>query len=142
MSIFISKNLNFYVLWLYEELLNENIEKFGAVNCHAVPGLAPEALADLPAPTHVFIGGSSGNMKEIIDLILSKNPRARIIASAVSLETVGELAGLIKEYDFEDHEVVCLSVARAREIGSYNLMMGQNPIYIFTMQAGEGTDKC
>ena len=78
-------------------------------------------------------------MKEIIDLILSKNPRARIIASAVSLETVGELAGLIKEYDFEDHEVVCLSVARAREIGSYNLMMGQNPIYIFTMQAGDNT---
>ena len=118
------------------ELLRENIVKFSAGNVEAVPGTAPEALVDLPSPTHVFIGGSSGNMKEIIDLILSKNPEARIIASAVSLETVGELAGLIKEYDFKDREVVCLSVARAREIGNYNLMMGQNPIYIFTMQAG------
>ncbi|MBO5995328.1 MAG: precorrin-6y C5,15-methyltransferase (decarboxylating) subunit CbiE, partial [Firmicutes bacterium] len=118
------------------ELLRENLVKFSPGNVIPVPGSAPEALKDLPAPTHVFIGGSSGNMKEIIDLILAKNPQARIIASAVSLETVGELAALIKEYDFADREVVCLSVARAREIGNYNLMMGQNPIYIFTMQAG------
>ncbi len=118
------------------ELLKENLVKFSAGNVIPVPGTAPEALTDLPAPTHVFIGGSSGNMKEIIDLILAKNPTARIIASAVSLETVGELAALIKEYYFADREVVCLSVARAREIGNYNLMMGQNPIYIFTIQAG------
>ena len=129
-------------------LLKENIRKFMAGNITPVAGSAPEALADLPSPTHVFIGGSSGNMKEIIDLVLDRNPAARIIASAVSLETVGELAGLINSYGFEDREVVCLNVARAREIGRYNLMMGQNPIYIFTMQntlpeaeAGVGTEE-
>ena len=116
------------------ELLNENIKKFGAGNCVAVPGLAPEALVDLPAPDKVFIGGSSGNMDEIIGLILEKNHFARIVAAAVSLETIAELSDIVKKYDFDDREVVCLSVARAREIGKYNLMMGQNPIYIFTMQ--------
>lgn len=116
------------------ELLRENINKFGASNCVPVAGSAPEALKDLPAPDKVFIGGSSGNMEEIIDLILDRNPNARIVACAVSLETIGELAELIKKYDFDDQEVVSLSVARAREIGKYNLMMGQNPIYIFTMQ--------
>ena len=100
----------------------------------AVPGLAPEALVDLPAPDKVFIGGSSGNMDEIIGLILEKNHFARIVAAAVSLETIAELSDIVKRYDFDDREVVCLSVARAREIGKYNLMMGQNPIYIFTMQ--------
>jgi precorrin-6Y C5,15-methyltransferase (decarboxylating) len=116
------------------ELLNENIAKFGASNCIAVPGSAPEALTDLPAPDKVFIGGSSGNMEEIIRLVLDKNPEARIVAAAVSLETIAELSEIVKKFDFEDREVVCLSVARAREIGKYNLMMGQNPIYIFTMQ--------
>ncbi|MBR6473343.1 MAG: precorrin-6A reductase [Firmicutes bacterium] len=116
------------------ELLRENVVKFCAGNVEVVPGTAPEALEGLPSPTHVFIGGSSGNMKEILDLILMKNTNARIVACAVSLETVGELAGLIKNYDFDDKEVVCLNVARAREIGNYNLMTGQNPIYIFTMQ--------
>ena len=116
------------------ELLNENIKKFGALNCVAVPEQAPEALTDLPAPDKVFIGGSSGNMDEIIALILEKNPYARIVAAAVSLETIAELSEMVKKYDFDEREVVCLSVARAREIGKYNLMMGQNPIYIFTMQ--------
>lgn len=37
-------------------------------------GTAPEALTDLPAPTHAFIGGSSGNMKEILKLLLDRNP--------------------------------------------------------------------
>jgi precorrin-6Y C5,15-methyltransferase (decarboxylating) len=73
-------------------------------------------------------------MEEIIRLVLDKNPEARIVAAAVSLETIAELSEIVKKFDFEDREVVCLSVARAREIGKYNLMMGQNPIYIFTMQ--------
>ena len=115
-------------------LLKENIVKFGAANCVPVPGSAPEALQGLPMPDKVFIGGSSGNMEEIIRIILDRNPAARIVACAVSLETIGELAEIAKKYDFDEREVVCLSVARAREIGKYNLMMGQNPIYIFTMQ--------
>lgn len=37
-----------------------------------VAGTAPEALEELPAPTHAFIGGSSGNLKEIVRLLLKK----------------------------------------------------------------------
>ena len=122
------------------ELLKENIKKFGASNCVAVQGKAPDALMDLPAPDKVFIGGSSGNMEEIIRLVLDRNPGARIVACAVSLETIGEMAELIKKFDFEDREVVCLSVAKARELGRYNLMMGQNTIYIFTMQYAKSED--
>ena len=43
------------------ELLEENRRKFALDNLTIVPGLAPEALKELPAPTHVFIGGSSGS---------------------------------------------------------------------------------
>ena len=116
------------------ELLGSNVLTFGTSNVKIVPGYAPEALTELPAPTHVFVGGSSGNMDEILRVIFEKNPDARVIASAVSLETVGELANLVKKYDFGEREVVCLNVSRGREIGSYNLMTAQNPIYLFTMQ--------
>lgn len=116
------------------ELLKENIVKFGVSNCIPVAGSAPEALDGLIAPDKVFIGGSSGNIEDIIQLVLDRNPAARIVACAVSLETIGELGELVKKFDFDEREVVCLSVAKAREIGKYNLMMGQNPIYIFTMQ--------
>ena len=117
-------------------LLKENSGVFGTDNLTVVPGLAPEACEDLPAPTHVFIGGSAGNMRQILSLILSKNPRARIVATAIALESVGELTECLREFPWIQTEVVCLNVAKARKAGKYHLMSGQNPIYIFTMQAG------
>ena len=34
-------------------------------------------------------------------------------------------------------EVVQLGVARSKDIGRYHMMMGENPIYIITIQAHE-----
>ena len=117
-------------------LLVENREKFQAENLTIVPGTAPEACVDLPAPTHAFIGGTGGNLKSILSLLLEKNPNVRIVATAISLESVGELTACMKQLPFVETEVVSLTVAKARKAGAYSLMTGQNPIYIFTMQGG------
>ena len=117
-------------------LLRENTRRFGLHNMTIVPGLAPDACVDLPAPTHVFIGGSAGNMRQILDCILAKNPKARIVATAVTLESIGELTQCVKDIPFAYTEVVSMTVARDRKAGPYHLMMGQNPIFIFTMQGG------
>ncbi|MCQ2552762.1 MAG: precorrin-6A reductase [Clostridia bacterium] len=118
------------------ELLHENKAKLRANNMTIVSGLAPQACEDLPAPSHVFIGGSAGNMKEIISLILSKNPNARIVATAIALETTAELTNCLKEFNFKETEVVSMQVSRDRKAGPYHLMTAINPINIFTMQAG------
>ena len=70
------------------ELLYKNKEKFAADNLEIVEGLAPEACVDLPVPTHAFIGGSSGNMKDILKLLLSKNPGIRVVINCIALESV------------------------------------------------------
>ena len=116
------------------ELLKGNVLKHGLKNVGIVEGTAPEACRDLPAPTHAFIGGSSGNMREIISILLEKNPHVRIVAAAISLETVSELTAIMKEADFAEKEIVCLNVSKARAVADYNLMIGQNPVYIFTLQ--------
>lgn len=123
------------------ELLEENKKKFVLDHMYIIPGTAPDAMKDLPAPTHAFIGGSSGNMKEIIELLLKKNPEVRMVINCITLETVGETLDCIKEMK-ADHlawkwetEVVQLGVARSKEIGRYHMMMGENPIYIITIQA-------
>ena len=117
-------------------LLQHNKEKFFAENLSVISGSAPEACGELPAPTHAFIGGSSGNLREIVSLLLAKNPRVRIVATAVTLESVAELTACMKEFPFSETGVVSMQVARDRAAGNYHLMTGQNPIYIFTMQAG------
>ena len=119
------------------ELLQENCRKFRLSNLSVIPGTAPDSCVELPAPTHAFIGGSSGNMREIITLLLQKNPQVKIVATAIALESVAELTVCMKHFAFEETEVVSMSVARNRKAGPYNLMTGQNPIYIFTMQGGK-----
>ncbi len=116
------------------ELIKANAAAFGLKNVTAVEGSAPDACSGLPAPTHAFIGGSSGNMREIISLLLEKNPSVRIVATAIALETVAELSAAMSAFGFTETEAVSVNIAKARKLGPYSLMTGQNPVYIFTMQ--------
>lgn len=123
-------------------LLHENKKKFALDHMHIIPGTAPEALEELPVPTHAFIGGSSGNMKEIVEFLLNKNPQVRIVINCITLETVGEALACIRELEKQEtyeceSEVVQLCASRSKNIGRYHMMMGENPIYIITVQAHE-----
>lgn len=120
------------------ELLEENRRRFGAENLTIVPGSAPEVCQALPAPTHVFVGGSGGNLQEILTLALEKNPTVRIVATAIALETTAELTRCLREFSWSEQEIVTLNVAKSRPAGRSHLMMAQNPITIFTLQGGEG----
>lgn len=115
-------------------LLRENRERFALENLTVVSGSAPEACRDLPAPTHVFIGGSSGNLRAMIALLLERNPGVRLVVSAISLESISELTECMKEFHFTYAEAVSLAVARDKPVGAYHLMLGQNPVYLYTFQ--------
>ena len=114
-------------------LLEENRERFHAANLSIVGGTAPEALKDLPAPDRVFIGGTSGELGEILDVIFDKNPAARVVCTAVTMETVAEAAKLFAH--MEGADMVQVSATRTRSAGRYHLMDAQNPVWIFS---GEG----
>lgn len=116
------------------ELIKKNKYKLAVPNLHIISGEAPEALAELPAPTHAFIGGSSGKLEEILQILWEKNPKVQVVLNAISLETISEVNGLLKKYEFSKKEIVQVSVAKAKEIGDYQMMMGQNPVYIVTLQ--------
>ena len=121
------------------ELTRKNVARFGLENVTVVEGKAPDALETLPAPTHAFIGGSAGSLRRIVECLLQKNPNVRIVANAVTLESVGELSEIAK--DFPDPDICQISVSRARRLGRYNLMTAQNPVYIFALQRGAAEPK-
>ncbi len=118
------------------QLTEENALLFGADNIEVVRGTAPDVLEDLPAPTHVFIGGSGGGLEGIVSVCLEKNPDVRIVVNTVTLESQAEVLECAKKFGFSYFEAVSLAAARSRKAGRYNLMMAQNPVYIFTMQGG------
>lgn len=116
------------------DLILENKRKFGTDNLEVIRGTAPEALEALPVPTHAFIGGSSGNLREIVELLLQKNGEVRIVINCITLETVSETLFVIREFGFTETEIVQLAASRAKELGRYHMMMGENPIYIISCQ--------
>jgi precorrin-6Y C5,15-methyltransferase (decarboxylating) len=113
-------------------LIRENRENFGAWNIKIIPGMAPEAMVDLPVPDRAFIGGSKGNLNEIISLLLEKNPGIRIVINAITLETMAEAIGLLKQLGFGDIDIVQVFAAHGKAAGSYHMMLGQNPVFIIS----------
>ncbi len=117
-------------------LTRRNAAGFHLENIEVIEGTAPEALAPLPAPTHAFVGGSSGNLRAIVDCLLAKNPGVRIVASAVTLESIAELSEVARGFD--ECDIAEIAVAKPRTLGRYRLMTAQNPVWVFAMQNREG----
>ena len=110
-------------------LIEENRKRFGAWNIRVVEGLAPEALKDLPAPDCVFIGGTKGNMGPIIDVIKEKNPFARIVVTAIAVETLGEAVSALEERGW-DVDVALVQSSYGKKVARLNMMMANNPIFL------------
>lgn len=115
-------------------LIRQNREKTGAYNVRVVEGSAPAALQGLPAPDRVFLGGSGRQMPEIMEALIHKNPGVRVVAAAVTLETLQESLELFDRYRMNP-QVSSISVARAETVGGYRMMKAQNPVWLVT---GEG----
>jgi precorrin-6Y C5,15-methyltransferase (decarboxylating) len=87
-------------------------------------------MRGLERATHAFIGGSSGNLREILTELGSRCPGIRVVINAVSLETMAEITGVIADMEVSNLTVEQVSVSRARELGSYHLLTAENPVMI------------
>lgn len=114
------------------ELLRLNKERFHCENMEIIAGEASEKIEETPVPDCVFIGGSSGNMKKMLDSLYSRNPECRVVINVIALETLCSVVEYYKEKPDYNLDVVNISSAYNKKLGRYNLMMAQNPIYIIT----------
>lgn len=120
------------------ELIRKNVEKFGLQNVEIIEGVAPACLERIEAPTHVFLGGSSGKLTNIVSLIRKKNPKVRFVVNAVTLETLSELARLSRKYpEYTDMEIIQAQITEVRRIADYHMMQGTNPVYIVSFSENE-----
>lgn len=111
------------------ELLHKNKASLGVCNIKVVEGYAPLALEDLPSPNRVFVGGSSGNLRSIMELCLKKNPNVEVVVTAIALESIGEGTNVLEELGFRV-EVSVVNTSNAQKNGKYTMMKAENPIYI------------
>lgn len=71
-------------------LIQQNQRRLGSANLFPVYGSAPDALAALPDPDRIFIGGSGGHLSDILDLCARRlRPEGRIVLAIATLEHTG-----------------------------------------------------
>ena len=113
-------------------LLHENRRRLGGYNVRIIEGAVPDALEALPAPDCVFVGGSGGAMRRILQIAKEKNPAVRVVVNAIALETLHETQAALSALGFADVEITQLSAARGRSVGAYTMMTANNPVFILS----------
>jgi len=111
--------------------LTENIQKFSVSNIDPVLGLAPEICADWPDPDVIFIGGSGGNLAEIITVAQSRlRQGGRFVATFVTLENLLTIRTLMPD-------AICYQaqIGRGKPIGEMMRLEAQNPVFIVKKEA-------
>ena len=127
-------------VWAVERLpeacavLEENRRRLGGWNVRPVSGEAPAALAGLPAPDAVFIGGTRGRLGPILDAALAANLAARICLTAIALES---LAAALDACAARGLETEITQIAAAHAAGRPHLLRAANPVFLITATAAK-----
>jgi precorrin-6Y C5,15-methyltransferase (decarboxylating) len=118
------------------ELLRRNVGRIGSANVHVVAGEAPVALSDLPDPDSVFIGGSGGQLVNILDTVARRlKPAGRIVANLAALERAQEAYHRLKERGLST-EIVMVNAARGKELKDGTVRLESlNPVFIVIAQS-------
>ena len=113
-------------------VIEKNIRKFHAYNVEVLHCAAPDKLENLPVPNAVFIGGSGGKMKEIIEAVSAKlKPGGRIVINIVAMENLAMSFTTLKEKGFLP-EITLVNIARSTGITGLTRFEALNPVYIIT----------
>ena len=118
-------------------LLEANVVNLGSDNIHIVNGEAPAALKSLPNPDSVFVGGSGGNLSEILEYANSRlKPNGTIVVNLAVLERTSETYNLLRKLGLTA-EITQVASSRGKEMpdGAVRLE-ALNPVFIVSGRRG------
>jgi len=130
-------------------LIAQNAEKLAIAPIQVVQGVAPAALADLPIPDRVFIGGSSGQLTAILNFLtermcspadvpadLPAAPVRRIAIALATLEHLSEATTWLAQPHIATlwhYQLTQLNIARSLPVGLLTRFLPLNPITLITI---------
>ena len=109
-----------------------NAERFRIGNYTLCEGKAPAQLDTWPDPDAVFIGGSGGELGELIKLILARlRLDGRLVMNFVTIENLAAATSALKAVGAV-WDVVQLQASRSQPILDMHRLAAQNPVWIVT----------
>lgn len=128
------------------EFCRENLKNLAVDNVAVIEGRAPEILETIPAaddPDAVFIGGSKGSLREIIEVAYRRlRAGGRLVVNAITFENIQEAYETARDMQL-DCDITQIQVSRAVPLARFKRYEAQNPIHIFTIRKPEqiGTEQ-
>lgn len=117
------------------ERISRNARRLGVPTLDVVHGSAPEALAGLPEPDAVFIGGGATRSWVMQTCLDALRPGARLVVHGVTVETEAVLAGAHRD---QGGELIRIHVEHAAPVGSFTGWTPARTVtqWAFTAQRG------
>ncbi len=95
---------------------------------------APDGLDQWPDPDAIFIGGSGGNLAELIRLCLSRlKPQGWLVMNFVTFENVSVAIETLKQLN-ADWDITQLQTSRSRPILHMHRLAAENPVWLVSAQ--------
>ena len=115
------------------ELTKKNIEKFGVTNVSVIFGDAKEKILDLEKADVIFIGGTGGDTKDIVELSESKlKPGGRIVIGIILIETLYSVLRILEKLQFESIDITQVTISKSRKTSTGTMMLARNPVTIIS----------
>jgi precorrin-6Y C5,15-methyltransferase (decarboxylating) len=120
------------------EMIQDNVRRLGGFGVKVVLGEAPGVLQDLPDPDRVFVGGSGGNLADILEIVEKRlRPGGRAVVSVVTPETLARAQRFVDTAGLA-HEWLLLQVGRTVPIQSdkdslLSRFQPQTPLFLLSL---------
>ena len=115
------------------ELTKKNLEKFGVSNATLILGNAKEKMSELPDADAIFIGGTGGDTKDIVELCQDKvKSGGRIVIGVILIETLYSVLQTIEKLDFESVDITQITIGKSRKTKTGTMMLARNPVTVIS----------
>ncbi|MGK7884302.1 MAG: precorrin-6y C5,15-methyltransferase (decarboxylating) subunit CbiE [Crocosphaera sp.] len=111
-------------------LINKNIQRFKVKNITSIQAQAPNKLQTLPNPNRIFIGGSGGNLIDILAICQEKLDQDGIIIIALAtLENLGISLNWTKKNSW-NYQLLNVNISRSLSIANLTRLAPLNPVFL------------
>ncbi len=118
-------------------LVRANLERFSLNNVAVIEGNAPVALQGLGPFDRVIIGGSGGNLEEIIERVFELLvPDGIVVLNCILLQTLTQSLDALEKKGFSDISFIQAAISRSRKMGSGTALQPLNPVFIVSAVKG------
>ncbi len=115
-------------------IANENARDFALHNYTLIENKAPLGMENWPAPNAVFIGGSGGELAELIELCLDRlQAKGCLVMNFVTLENLSTALEVLKQSG-ATWDITQLQASRSQPILHMHRMRAENPVWIVCAQ--------